>query len=140
MLHIAKLAVGIRDVAHLREVQQRRIEADPPLRHQTRNAPRRRDEVLDGGSLYWVVAGAMVVRQRILDIRPAQWEDGTACAALILDPELVAVAGRLTRAFQGWRYLEADAAPADILAGAEAGGADALPPAMLRDLQRLGLL
>jgi hypothetical protein len=140
VLHIAKLSVGIRDVAHLREVQQRRIETSPPLRHQTRNCPRRAAEIIDGGSIYWVIAGAMVVRQRILDIRPGQWDDGSACAALILDPALVPVSGRLTRAFQGWRYLEAGAAPPDLMAGADAGGADRLPAAMLRELQSLGLL
>ncbi len=64
MLHLAKLAVGVRNVAHLGDVQARR----DPLRHLTRNLPRRRDEILRGGSLYWVVSGAMVVRQRVLDI------------------------------------------------------------------------
>lgn len=135
-----KLAVGIRDAAHLREVQAARARADPPLRHRTRNMPRRADEIVDGGSLYWVIAGAVVVRQRVLEVRVDVWDDGTRCAGLVLDPALAPVAGRAVRAFQGWRYLEAAAAPADVVAGARASGEDALPAEMRLALRRLGLL
>jgi hypothetical protein len=140
MLHLSKLAVGIRDVAHLRAVQDRRAAAEPPLRHRTRNAPRRAAEIVAGGSLYWVIAGAMVVRQRILEIRPDQWDDGTACAALILDATLVPVAGRPTKPFQGWRYLPADTAPADLSRSGPAEGEADLPPALRQELRALGLL
>ncbi len=140
MLHIMKLAVGIRDLAHLQSVQAARLAADPPLRHRTRNFPRRAAEVVDGGSIYWVVSGAVLVRQRILEIAEAQWEDGSACAALVLDPALVPVAGRPVRAFQGWRYLEAAAAPPDLAAIAVAEGAEQMPEPMRRELRELGLL
>src|SRR5271168_3541643 len=83
MLHLAKLAVGIRDVAHLADVQAQRRVAHPPLRHLTRNIPRRAADVLDGGSIYWVIAGSMLVRQRIVDITEAEREDGSRCAALM---------------------------------------------------------
>lgn len=135
-----KLAVGIRDVAHLHSVQAARLASDPPLRHRTRNFPRRAAEITAGGSIYWVVSGAVLVRQRILDIAPDQWEDGSACAALLLDPALVPVAGRPVRAFQGWRYLEAAAAPPDLAALAPAEGAEAMPEPMRRELRALGLL
>jgi hypothetical protein len=114
MLHISKLAVGVRDVAHLRALQAERSQRDPPLRHHTRNMPRRRDEVLDGGSIYWVIAGVMMVRQPILNIVADTWDDGSPCAGLLLDPELVAVEARSVRAFQGWRYLPAADAPTDV--------------------------
>jgi len=140
MLHIMKLAVGIRDLAHLRAVQAARLESDPPLRHRTRNFPRRAREVIDGGSIYWVVSGSVLVRQRILDIVESQWEDGSACAAMLLDPELVSVAGRPTRAFQGWRYLEPEAAPPDFAELASADGVEAMPEPMRRELRELGLL
>ncbi len=140
MLHIMKLAVGIRDLAHLQDVQAARLASNPPLRHQTRNFPRRADEVIDGGSLYWVISGTLLVRQRITDIVPAVWDDGRACAALMLDPELIVLAGRPTRAFQGWRYLEAAAAPPDLGGASGASGLDDLPEAMRRDLAALGLL
>jgi hypothetical protein len=137
MLHISKLAVGVRDVAHLRALQAERSQREPPLRHHTRNMPRRRDEVLDGGSLYWVIAGTMVVRQRILDIVTDTWDDGSPCAGLLLDPELVAVEARGVRAFQGWRYLPAADAPADVRRGAESFE---LPEEMRRELRTLCLI
>ena len=140
MLHIAKLCVGIRDLAHLQQVQQARLAEGTALRHYTRNFPRRAPEVTDGGSMYWVVAGAMLVRQRILDIVEAESDGGRKCACLELDALLVPLMGRPTKAFQGWRYLAADAAPADLAAPSAAKGAAALPPELLRELQALGLL
>jgi hypothetical protein len=140
MLHLAKLAVGIRDIPHLATVQAARAERDPPLRHQTRNFPRRAPEVIDGGSIYWVVAGTMLVRQRVRDIIEDQWDDGTRCAALVLDPALVPLLGRPTKAFQGWRYLAAADAPPDRPIGSVAEGEADLPPTLRRELQALGLL
>lgn len=140
MLHMMKLAVGIRDKAHLASVQAERAAAEPPLRHRTRNMPKRAAEILDGGSMYWVVAGAMVVRQRIIGIAEDCWEDGSACAALFLDPALVAVEGRTMKPFQGWRYLAAADAPSDLAAGIGARGDEVLPPALRRDLRELCLI
>jgi hypothetical protein len=140
MLHLLKLGVGIRDIAHLRQVQAERVQTDPPLRHRTRNFPRRGDEVCAGGSIYWVIAGAIVVRQRVLDIIEDKWWDGTACAGIVLHRTLVPVSGRSIRPFQGWRYLEAADAPADVVKGARARGEEALPPALRRELRALGLL
>jgi hypothetical protein len=139
MLHIMKLAVGVRDVAHLQALQDQRRADDPPLRHLTRSFPRRAVEIVDGGSMFWVVAGAMVVRQRIIDIVAATYDDGSACAAFHFDAALVPVAGRPTRPFQGWRYLGADAAPPDLTA-LQVRGADAMPESLRRGLRELGLL
>lgn len=135
-----KLSVGVKEVAQLRAIQARRALAEPPLRHQTRMAPRRRDEILDGGSIYWVISGFVQVRQRIIDITQDRWDDGTPCAGLVLGPELVPVAARPVKAFQGWRYLEPAAAPPDLAGQAAAEGAEAMPPAMLRELQSLCLI
>ena len=114
MLHLMKLAVGVRDPAHLRVLQTERTLRDPPLQHRTRQMPRRAAEIAAGGSLYWVIGGAMLLRQRVAGIEPALREDGHPCAALLLHPDLVPVAGRPVRAFQGWRYLRADDAPPDL--------------------------
>ena len=140
MLHMTKLAVGVRDIEHLRELQAERAQRNPPLRHRTRNAPRRREEILQGGSIYWVVSGAMLVRQRILDIIEDRWEDNSACAGLILDPDLVPLAGRPAKPFQGWRYLPPDAAPPDLTATIPAFGEAALPAALRQELRALCLL
>lgn len=134
MLHLAKLAVGVQNVAELRARQEQRAE----LRHLTRSIPRRRDEILEGGSLYWVVSGAMVVRQRLLGIAESTYQDGSRCCALLLDRELVAVQARPMKPFQGWRYLDASGVPPDL--ASRAAAIDGLPDAMRRDLQELCLI
>ncbi len=140
MLHITKLAVGVRDIEDLRGWQAERALIDPPLRHRTRNAPRRREEVLDGGSIYWVINGTMLVRQRILDIIEDRRADGSACTGLVLDPALVQLEGRPTKPFQGWRYLRAEDAPVDLGSAVPALGLADLPPAMMRELRTLCLI
>ncbi|MBL6457543.1 DUF1489 domain-containing protein [Belnapia sp. T6] len=140
MLHLIKLSVGPKDVGQLRAIQARRAVAEPPLRHQTRMMPKRGAEILAGGSIYWVVAGFVQVRQRIIDILEEEWDDGTRCAGLVLDPELVPVAARPVKPFQGWRYLMPEAAPPDVQAGAEGEGAEAMPERLRAELRNLGLL
>jgi hypothetical protein len=137
MLHLIKLAVGVRDPAHLRTIQADRVAEGAPLRHLTRHSPRRADEITAGGSLYWVIAGTLLLRQRVTAVEPAVRQDGSACAALMLDPVLVAVAGRPVKAFQGWRYLTAADAPPDLdPSSVEAG----LPPELAQRLRELCLL
>ncbi len=140
MLHLTKLAVGARDIEHLRAAQAERAAVLPPLRHRTRNFPRRAAEVVDGGSMYWVVSGALLVRQRILDIIEDFWDDGSRCSAIILDPGLVMVAGRPTKPFQGWRYLAPGDAPPDITREQAAEGEAALPRELRQELRALCLI
>ncbi len=140
VLHLLKLSVGTRDIAGLAAWQALRGAAEPPLRHQTRQRPKRAAEIIDGGSIYWVIQGILRVRQRVIDITEDVWDDGTTCAGLVLDPVLVPVAARPVKPFQGWRYLDPTAAPPDIAAMAAASGIEALPPAMRAELQSLGLL
>ena len=135
-----KLSVGVKEVAQLRAIQTLRAAADPPLRHQTRMMPKRRDDILDGGSIFWVIGGFVQLRQRLLDIIEDRWDDGTPCAGLVLDRVLVPVEARPVKAFQGWRYLDAASAPPDVAAMREAPGAQAMPEAMLRELRSLGLI
>lgn len=140
MLHLTKLAVGIRDIDHLREVQTERIREHGRLWHRTRNFPRRGNEVVNGGSMYWVIAGTMLARQRIVDIVEDQRDDQTPCTSLILDPKIVPLVGRVTRAFQGWRYLDPDDAPPDLPALGAIMGLDSLPLSLQRELRALCLL
>jgi hypothetical protein len=135
-----KLAVGIRDIAHLAEVQSQRGRINPPLRHQTRNFPKRAAEIVDGGSIYWVVQRVVCVRQRILDVVEDVWDDGSKCTGLVLDPALVRVAARSMKPFQGWRYLSAADAPADLGGTGVVAGVDELPEGMRRELALLALL
>jgi hypothetical protein len=144
VLHLVKLAVGPRDVAELRALQAERQRADPPLRHRTRMFPRRAAEIVDGGSIYWVVAGFVRVRQRVIDIREDRTKDGGACAAIVLDPALVPVEARPVKAFQGWRYLAPEDAPPDLAARRAAAppacGLERLPPRLRRALAELCLI
>lgn len=140
MLHVTKLAVGVRDTDHLRELQAIRVRDHPPLRHRTRNFPRRRAEIIEGGSMYWVIAGTMLARQLILDIVEDQRDDGTACTSFIFDPEIVPLAGRPTRPFQGWRYLDPDAAPPDMPKLGAIVGLESLPAPLRHELRALCLL
>ena len=143
-LHLVKLCVGVDSVAQLRRWQARRLRAGAALEHRTRNMPRRRDEVLAGGSLYWVIKGFVRVRQRIVGLEPRPGEDGRRCCAIRLDAALVPTLPRPHRPFQGWRYLDPAEAPADLvdaaIAAATPGLSEAPPAAMLAELRSLGLL
>jgi hypothetical protein len=137
-LHLIKLAVGAKSIDDMRVWQAARAKQSPPLRHRTRNFPKRAAEILDGGSLYWVIAGVISVRQRITDIREAKQPDGTRCTDLVLHRTLVPVRGRLMKPFQGWRYLAAaDAPPDEVIATATTL---ALPESLRRELAALALL
>lgn len=99
----------------------------------TRNMPKRADE-LAGGSLYWIVRHRLIARQAILGFGTAP--DGRAI--IRLDTELVRVRASPKRAHQGWRYLLAEDAPADL--EGEPDGIDALPPRLLGKLTGLALV
>ncbi len=138
-LHLIKLAVGAKSLEDVQAWQAARAKLAPPLRHRTRNFPKRAAEILDGGSIYWVVNRVLSVRQRIEDIVEAKERDGTRCTDLVLHHRLVPVRGRVVKPFQGWRYLAPADAPEDIAGG----GVDtlaALPDAMQRELAALALL
>ncbi|MBI1384533.1 MAG: DUF1489 family protein [Rhizobiales bacterium] len=149
-LHLIKLCVGadsIEDLAVWQEGREKvhreagRVDAQGrgEIWHTTRMFPRRREEVLAGGSLYWVIKRVVQVRQRILDLRPVAGDDGIERCEIVLDHALVPVRGQPRRPFQGWRYLKGEDAPADLGAGASRSG-KAIPPAMARELSELGLI
>ena len=141
MLHLLKLSVGTRDPADLRAWQAARAVDEPPLRHRTRMRPKRAAEIADGGSIYWVIAGRLLVRQRVLDIVDDVWDDGSSCAGILLDPALVEVEARPVQPFQGWRYLSPEAAPGDLAARLAGVAIDPdLPDEMRRQLRDLCLL
>ena len=143
-VHLLKLCVGVDTVQDLKDWQDERLEQlkragkTPELCHRTLQAPRRREEVLDGGSLYWVIKGVILVRQRVIDLRPDAKDDGIACCGIVLDRELVATRAQARRAFQGWRYLPAADAPADLRVVGEDEGD--MPRTMRADLRELRLI
>jgi hypothetical protein len=137
-LHLIKLSVGSHSLDDLRRWQAQHGAARPPLRHSTRNFPKRAQEILDGGSIFWVINRIVTARQTILDIREGERDDGSKCTDLVLDPGLTPVEGRFLKPFQGWRYLEAKDAPADIARVTHT--AAELPESLRRQLLALALL
>ena len=145
-LHLIKLCVGCDSIEDLASWQAERLKArrqagekKPRLFHRTFQTPKRRDELLDGGSLYWVIKGLIQVRQPLADIAEGTKDDGTPCCLLIFKNELVPVRPTPRRAFQGWRYLSADDAPADLGRLSASGVAD-MPAKLRKDLAELGLI
>ena len=142
-LHLIKLCVGVDTFDELRTWQQKRLrqmrKAGEPaeLKHTTRMMPKRRDELLAGGSLYWVIKGLVQARQTLTDIRPFTDSEGISRCHLMLGDKLVPVAPRPFRAFQGWRYYQAKDAPPDLATGDEI---NEMPEEMRRELAELGLL
>lgn len=145
-LHLVKLCVGADSIDDLRDWQCERLKARrkagekrPQIYHRTFQTPKRREELLDGGSLYWVIKGVIQVRQPLIGIEEGTRDDGTPCCHLVLKNELVPVRPVPRRAFQGWRYLDAADAPPD-LDGKSAGDIVEMPPKLRKDLADLGLL
>lgn len=143
-LHLIKLCVGCDSVQDLRdwieEKLKERKRRRQPLEHvhTTRMVPKRVDELLSGGSLYWVVRGAVLCRQRLIAVRPFRDKDGIGRCRLVMEPKLVLTEPRPYRAFQGWRYLAAKDAPRDLARAAP--GAAKMPEHLRRELRGLGLL
>lgn len=141
-LHIIKLCVGVDTLQELAEWQAQRLQdlkkKRKPLEliHVTRMTPKRKDEVLDGGSLYWVIKGQIAARQKLLDLRKVT-KNGTPHCGLVYDPKLIPVQRRAHRAFQGWRYFDPKDAPPDARG---TKGLEKLPEKLQAELVDLGLL
>jgi len=144
MLHLIKLSVGTDSVADLDDWIKQKLKArkkrgqKPERVHTTRMVPKRADELIDGGSIYWVIRGQIMCRERILDVQPFTDKEGIGRCRLVLDPKLVPVEPRPYRAFQGWRYLEPRDAPRDLARAAP--GVARMPETMRRELRELGLI
>jgi hypothetical protein len=143
-LHLLKLCVGAESIRDLEDWITERLvslrakgEAAEQI-HTTRMMPRRAAELLDGGSLYWVIKGQIMARQRLTGIRAVTEEEGAKRCQLVLEPSVIPVMPRPCRAFQGWRYLEPKDGPPDL--SSHAGGLADMPEALRRELHDLGLL
>lgn len=144
-LHLIKMAVGIESLDHLAAVQKQRratLKAErgkPILIHKTRNYPKRAEEILAGGSMYWIVKGFVRARQRVVGLERTQDAEGKPRCEIVLDPKLVRVSPMAHKPMQGWRYLEERDAPKDLTGKGGDPTAD-MPPDMLAELRKLGLI
>ena len=146
-LHLIKLCVGVDTVEELQHWQAEYLAnkkatsaacgQPPEIWHTTRMMPKRREQILAGGSLYWVIRGVIQVRQRLTDLRPVKDEDGIGRCRLVHDCELVLTEPHPRRPFQGWRYLTAQDAPPDFRGPPETAAQHA---AIKKRLASLGLI
>ena len=143
-LNLIKLCVGCDSIQELegwikQRMREKRKHGEKLEHiHRTRTAPKRAAELVDGGSLFWVIRGEIACRQRIRDLRPFRDKDGIGRCAIVLEPKVVPVDPRPFRAFQGWRYLAAKDAPRDLEKAAR--GTKAMPEKLRRELRELGLM
>ena len=149
MLHLIKLCVGCSSIRDLDDWIAEKLKerkgagksagiAARERNHTTRMVPRRAAEIIGGGSLYWVIRGQIMCRERILDIRPFTDRDGVGRCHIVLDCSPIPVEPRPYRAFQGWRYLMPADAPCDL--DHAAPGSRDMPEDLRRELRSLGLL
>ena len=131
-LHMIKLCVGVDSVDDLRQWRQQRAAQGFKPMAPTRQTPKRAAEILDGGSLYWVIKGQVLVRQKIIAIETL--DAGPQPCRIMLDEALIETAPQPRRAFQGWRYFEAADAPPDL----KVGGDEEMPADLARQLRELG--
>ena len=137
-VHLKKLSVGMDTLESLVIRQRQIIDAGRELLHPTRNWPRRKEELLDGGSLYWIIKGQMVARQPIKDFIEVLQPDSKPKCGIILEPGLVPVWPRKEKIFQGWRYLESSDIPADMPTSET--DETPMPLSLAKELRELGLL
>jgi hypothetical protein len=143
-LHLIKLCVAVDTISELKEWIEQRLREKRRKRqpaehiHTTRMFPTRKEELLDGGSLYWVIRGEIACRERLIDVRPFVDKEGVKRCRLVMDGKVVPVMPKPRGPFQGWRYLPANEAPADLAKSGK--GVAQLPEALRRELRELGLL
>nr|WP_217434224.1 DUF1489 domain-containing protein [Leisingera sp. ANG59] len=119
------------------EMRRRELPEGLP-RHVTRMWPKREAEILNGGSIYWVIKGLVQCRQRILRLDEVTGEDGIRRCAIVLEPELHRTHTAPKRPFQGWRYLKPEDSPADLPAGKKQE--EQLPPELSQALAEIGVI
>jgi len=126
-LHLIKLAVGCESVKQLKDWVAERMRAAKQKGlprhhiHITRMTPKRGDELLAGGSLYWVIRGEIAAREKMIAIEPFRDRDGIGRCRLVMQPKVVAVLPR-----------------PDL--GSAGAGIAAMPEPLRRELRELGLL
>lgn len=139
-VHILKLCVGIDSVDHLIEVRKGRQnllpDGSPYNYHITRFRPKRAEEILDGGSIYWIIKGFIQVRQRIIGLDPIETDTGIKCK-IVMDTHLVRTESQPRRPHQGWRYLEISDVPKDLDPRLNM---DDIPEELSAELRDLGLI
>ncbi len=144
-INLIRPCVGVDSPETLHEIQQTsrllyKEDGTPYTYFTTRNSPKRRDELINGGSIYWITKGAIRMRQRIIDIETLEDENNKKYCLISLDPEIMLTVPEARRAMQGWRYLPPEQSPADLHPLGEDSNETAPSPDMAQKLAEAGLL
>ncbi len=134
MLHITKVAYGCTSLPELTDRVAARIASDGQMFMSTRYLPKRHEEILAGGSLFWIIKHQLVARAEILEFR----DNASGRLDILLAKTVTTVRPIPRRAHQGWRYLEGVDAPDDLVDGTMGG--DELPPELIGELAGLSLI
>ncbi|WP_417820658.1 DUF1489 family protein [Terasakiella sp.] len=137
-IHMRKLAARVEDIEELESIQARKLRDYGMVFTDTRNTPKRKEELMDGGSLYWVIKGQFRVRQEIIGFEERMDDEGRKYCLIFLKPGLIRTQLKAQKPFQGWRYFEDKDIPRDIDERSSEG--DQLPEDMQSELRELGLL
>ena len=137
MLHLKKLCVGIKSFEMLQEWQDNELKCDRQLFHTTRMKPKKINEILPDGSIYWIAKNKFFARQKIIEFQDVIRRDGKSACKIIFDKKLYKVAGIAHRPFQGWRYLTQEKVPQDIFSDKNN---NEIPSSMLAELNEFGVL
>jgi hypothetical protein len=132
-LNMTRIAFGAENPAHLRQ----RLESyagDGEVRLTTRYLPKRHEEMA-GGSLFWIIKHTLIGRSPLIGFM----DNGEGRTWIRIRPQLIAIRSIPKRAHQGWRYLNEKDAPPDLGAG-ETNATDYMPPKMLGELMKMGLV
>ncbi len=141
MIHLQKLSVGSESIETLTAWQIKMVEHKikagkaPYHEHITRMFPKQKEALLDGGSIYWVIKGLVQCRNKIIGLEEVRRKDGIKACAILMEPGPIPVVPTPKRPFQGWRYLQPDAAPADM---ADISGGSELPAELRNKLAEIG--
>lgn len=139
ILNLIKLAVGIGHVDQLKKRQEPFYNSDGYYEHTTRMFPKLADELVNGGSLYWVIKRLVVFRQPIVGIHKRNDQEGKGLCIIELEPNMIAVVPQARRPFQGWRYLKPKDTPRDL--STHEGFVDPeMPDDMRTELSRIFLI
>ena len=142
-IHLLRVAVRVHSIADLRRKQDERLQerlkqGETRLYTFTRNLPKRVDDLIDGGCIYWIIKKYIRVRQRILGVERHVNGEGRSYCAIQIDPDPIQVVARRQKSFQGWRYLKPDDIPLDL--DISKSQVTDMPTEMTDELRELGLI
>ena len=145
MVNLVKIAVGVtsveelslRQAEFLKKINDKKF---PYFYHSTRMMPKKHEDIISNGSLYWVVKGAICARQKVLDIVKFEDTDGKKRCKIFLAAEIVKTKPVRKRPFQGWRYLKKHITPEDLNEPIKANFDSNIPIHLQKQLLEMGVL